>query len=150
MRTCTLIAFLMALLWPIAYAAADENVIFNHTSDQHNELDDLVHEHFGKQYTVVDIDDGERGYVKPQGTNGFGPTPPVYVNNHCIHGNVLVLYVITTGGLVSAPYAAKSSDPLLSDIAVRLMSESRFRPAQVEGKPVSSVAGTWLLFGCSA
>jgi hypothetical protein len=150
MRDHTFISFLaMLLCWSVVLAAPDKPVVFNHISGQRTEIDNLIHQHFGKLYEVVDVDDREHAYTPPKGTQGFGALPPpVYVDGRCIRGNVLVLFVITIEGLVTSPYVAKAGNPLLSKFAIERMSEKRFRTAQVDGKPVSSVASTRITFGC--
>lgn len=152
MRNHISISFVAALLsWSVTSRAADKPVVFNHVSHQRTAVDKLVHEHFGKLYEVVDVDDREHAYTPPKGTHGFGaPPPPVYVDGRCIRGNVLVLYVITIEGVVTSPYVAKSANPLLSKFAIARMSERRFQTAQVDGKSVSSVAATQITFSCSA
>ena len=58
------------------------------------------------------------------------------------------MYVITAEGLVVAPYVARSSDAALSPIAAETASRYRFRPAQIDGKPESTVAESRVTFSC--
>lgn len=143
--------FILALLcWVDGLFAADKAVIFNHISGQRTEFDNLAHAHFGKQYRVVDVDDREHTYVRPRSKHGFGRAPPVYIENKCVRGNVLVLYVIAIDGSVASPYVAKSINPLLSEIAVQSVSVRRFYPAQLNGKSVSTLAASQINFRCPA
>jgi len=146
----TSISFVAILLcWSVVSTAADKPRVFNHISGQRTEVDNLVHEYFGNLYDVVDIDDRQHAYVPPRGTHGFGAPPaPVFIGGRCIRGDVLVHYVITIEGLVSSPYVGKSSDPLLSNFAIERVSKRRFRAAQVDGKSVSSIAATRVVFSC--
>src|SRR5260221_2474682 len=127
MRQHTSASFLAILLsCSVASMAADKPVVFNHISGQRTKADNLIHEHFGTLYEVVDVDDREHVYTPPRGTRGFGALPPpVYVDGRCIRGNVLVVYVITIEGAVASPYAARSTNPLLSKFAIERMSERR-------------------------
>jgi hypothetical protein len=63
----------------VATTATDKRVIFNHVSGSHTASDNLVHDHYDKLYTVVDVQDQEHTYTFPKGTSGFGPIQPVYV-----------------------------------------------------------------------
>ena len=128
--------------------AAERSTVFNLTTSQRTELDDVVHEHFGKLYEVVDVNVRGRIFTNAKGISGFGPTKPVYVEDRCVRGNVLVLYVIAADGSVASAYAAKSTDRLLSDLAVQSMTERRFQPAQVDGRVVPIVAGSSFIFNC--
>jgi hypothetical protein len=151
MRRHALISFLAALCWTLTSRAADKPVVFNHIVHQRTEVDNLVHEHFDKLYDVVDIDDRQHAYVPPKGIHGFGvPPAPVYFEGRCIRGNVLVLYLITTDGLMASPYVAKSADPRLSELALERMRGRRFKTAQLDGKPISSVAATVIKYSCPA
>jgi hypothetical protein len=109
-----------------------------------------MHDHFGGLYAVVDVDDRKQSYVGPKGISGFGPTPPVYDEAQCVPGSVLVVYVITTEGLVTSLYAVRATNSLLSEIAAHKMSERRFQPAQLEGEPISTVAASRFTFKCPA
>ena len=144
------IALLVSLCGSVAWAAADKPVVFIHLSVPRTELDDLAYKYFDRLYNVVAVDDREHAYSFPKGTSGFGPTPAAYIGNRCVAGKVLTLYVITDMGLVTSAYAVKSTDPALAQIAIRLMSERRFQPAQLDGKPIAVIAASRFMFRCPA
>ncbi len=127
---------------------ADKPTVFNHTAGPLTDLDNLVHEHYGTTYNVVDVTDQDHVYVGPQGISGFGPPAAAYAHDHCISGRALVLYIIRVTGEVSAPYAVKLSDALLKTAAVQSVRRFRFRPAQLDGKPISTVAVSMFTFSC--
>ena len=132
----------------VSASAGDKPVVFNHVSGQRTEIDEAVHEHFDKVYAVVDFTDQDHTYTYPKASSGFGPPQPVYVDSRCLSGNVLVAYVITAAGTVTSAYALKSTDPTLAKIAAQRMEVRRFQPAQLDGKPVSTIAATRFAFPC--
>lgn len=132
------------------YLGAERPTIFNVTTGERTELDDLAHEYFGKLYEVVDVNVRERAFVNAKGTSGFGTTAPVYVEGRCVRRNMTVLYVITAEGSVDSTYAAKATDPRLSEAALRAMTQRRFRPTQVDGRVIPIIAATQFAFNCPA
>jgi hypothetical protein len=130
--------------------AADRAVVYLHVADRRTALDNLAHEHFDKMYEVLDFDDRQHSYVYPKGVSGFERIQPVYVEGRCLAGNVVVLYVITADGFVTAPFAAESTNPVLSAQAVRAMTERRFQPAEIDRKRVSTIAASRFTFPCPA
>jgi Gram-negative bacterial TonB protein C-terminal len=144
-------AFVIALVsYPSCGMGADEPTVFNHTAGPLTDLDKLAHEHYGKTYNVVDVTDQDHVYVGPKGVSGFGPPAAVYAHEHCISGRALVLYIVRNTGEISSPYAVKLSDALLKTAAVQAVSRFRFRPARLDGRPVSAVAVSMLTFTCPA
>lgn len=142
------ITFVALLCGSIASSAAEKPIIFNPFKGHLTESDSLVHEHFDALYEVRDVNVDEHTYRNPKGISGFGPTAPVYVEGRCVSGNVVVLFVITVEGLVSSAHAAKTTDPVLSKVAVQSMAERQFQPAQLDGKRVSTTAGSRFVFSC--
>jgi hypothetical protein len=151
LRICLLFDVVVSLTLVVASvsaSAADKPVVFNHVSGQRTEIDVAVHEHFDKIYRLVDFTDQGHTYTYPKPSNGFGPPQPVYVDTRCLSGSVLLVYVITAAGSITSAYALKSTDPALAKIAAQRMEERRFRPAQLDGKPVSTIAATRFAFPC--
>src|SRR2546423_7333009 len=104
-----LLRFLLVTIfcaWAHATCGADDNVVFNHVSGARTQFDDLVQEHFGKRYKVVDFTDKQHKWIYPKGASRFGPHPPVFLDNRCVSGYALVVYVITVDGRVVDAYAA--------------------------------------------
>ncbi len=146
-----LVLFVIAFVSNPSYCmGADKPTVFNHTAGPLTDLDKLVHEHYGKTYNVVDVTDQDHIYVGPKGVSGFGPPAAAYAHEHCISGRALVLYIVRNTGEVSSPYAVKLSDALLKTAAVQSVSRFRFRPARLDGKPISSVAVSMFTFTCPA
>ena len=151
LRVSLLFGPVVALTFAVASLAApvaDKPVVFNHISGQRTEMDEAVHEHFDKMYALVDFTDRDHAYAYPKPASGFGPTRPVYVDDRCLSGNVLVVYVITAEGTIASSYALKFTNPALAKVAVQRMGERRFQPAQLDGKPVSVIAASRFAFPC--
>ncbi len=127
---------------------AGKPTVFNHTAGPLTDLDKLVHQHYGTTYNVVDVTDDGHTYVGPTGVGGFGTPVSAYVHDHCISGRALVLYIVKSTGDVSSPYVVRLSDALLERAAVQSVNRFRFRPAQLDGKPVSAAAASMLTFTC--
>jgi len=142
------IALFALLCSSIASDAAERPTIVNLIKGHRTALDNLAHEQLDKLYEVKDVDVTDHAYRNPKGVSGFGPTAPVYVEGHCISGNVVVVYVITLEGSVASVHPVKTTDPVLSRVAVQSMTERRFQPAQLDGKPVSTTAASPFVFRC--
>jgi Gram-negative bacterial TonB protein C-terminal len=126
----------------------DRPAIYNHVAGSLTEIDSIIHQRFGLAYNVIDVT-SEAGFVPPKGIVGFGvPTPPAYVDSRCVAGHVIVLFAITVDGGVSDPYVAKSTDALLKKAAIQSAMGRKYRPAQLNGKSVPSIAGMQLEFAC--
>jgi hypothetical protein len=131
-------------------AAVDIPVVYNHVSGAPSPLDLEVHERLGKRYRVVDFTDREHSWAFPKGIAGFTPHPPVYVDNRCVAGSALVVYVIALDGSVVDAFSVKSTSDLLAQLGLKSMSEKRFTPGQLDGRSVASVAASNVQFRCPA
>ncbi|HKA40771.1 MAG TPA: hypothetical protein VKF40_02155 [Burkholderiales bacterium] len=139
---------LIGWCWALAAYGEDASVVFNHVSGAPTQMDEWVHQHFGKRYKVVDFTDKQHQWIHPRGVSGFGPHPPVFLDNRCVSGFALVVYVISVDGRVMDAHAARSTTEFLASQAVRSMSERRFIPGHLDGKPVCSIAATNIQFRC--
>jgi hypothetical protein len=128
--------------------ANTSSVVYNHIGAQRTLIDGLVHEHFEKFRRVVDVRDVDHTYVNPKPVGQRAGNPPVYIQQHCIRGSALVLYIIETNGSVSSPFVARSSDPALAIEALARVSSKRFMPAELDGETVATVAITPYQFTC--
>lgn len=127
-------------------AAAQGTTVFNYVGGKRSQLDDFAHEHFGRAYRIVDIEDRER-FVFPKGP-AVEPPKPVLVRGRCVPGIVTVLFIITASGSVAAPHVAKTENAILSAPALERMKARRFEPAKVDGKPAAMIAVTNIQFAC--
>jgi hypothetical protein len=148
MRSRLFLTALPLALCSLLCTATETTVIFNHVSGTRTQLDELVHEHFGKRYRVVDFTEREHTWVYPKGTWKPVPSPSFYVQNRCVSGSVLLLYIISADGAVVEPYVVRSTNPLLVEAASLRMTERKFRRGQLDGRFVSSVAATNVRFTC--
>jgi hypothetical protein len=148
MRTNVVLLVIALLSYHGPSMGADKPTVFNHTAGPLTDLDRLIHEHYGTTYNVVDVTDQGHTYIGPQGVSGFGPPAPVYAHDHCISGRALVLYIVKNNGKVSSPYVVKLSDALLTAAAINSANHFQFRPAQLDGRPISSVAASMFTFTC--
>jgi hypothetical protein len=149
MRLGCLIVFALMAAAPLL-AAETKPIAYNARSGPATDLDRLVHENLGMQYTIVDVDRERTKWVGPRGVSGFGPTAPVYRDDKCVPGTSLVIYVISADGRPMDTFPARTTDSFLDAIAVHLMSERRFVAAQMDGHAVACVAATRFNFRCPA
>lgn len=131
----------------VASCSPGKTVVFNHIAGPPTADDELIHRHFGRSFDVTDVP-AERNYAEPRGIRGFGPMAPVYNDGQCVSGGVLVFYVITANGSVSAPYVVKTTNGVLSAAAVKTVSKWEFDPARLDNYSVSTIAGSYLRFVC--
>ena len=127
-------------------ALAQKATLYNYVAGERSRIDDLVREHFGKTYRVVDVEDRAR-LVFPKGPQAINPTP-VYVRGRCLEGSVTVIFIIDAQGAVVAPHVATTDNAILSQPALARLKEQRFEPAKVDGKPAAMAAVTSILFKC--
>jgi hypothetical protein len=128
--------------------AADKPVVFNHVSGQPSESDRLLHEHFDKLFTIIDIRDQEHTYTLPKGISGFGLPPPVYVGGHCLKGHTRGFFVIMADGVVTSPYFTEVSTESLANLAIQRVEKWRYQPATLDGRPIPTVVETYVGFYC--
>ena len=143
------LAWLLLPLLGLA-VAAEKPVLFNRISGAPTDLDTLVHQYYGKVYTVVDVKDGERAFVYPTPERDFGPTPAAYVDGKCLSGRVMLFYVIASDGSVASPHAAGFTSPHLLRLSVERVGKWRFKPAKLDGKTVATVAASRFSYRCPA
>lgn len=148
MRRYTLLLMVCAVC--ASALAGDKLVAVNFFSRSLTDTDRAIVKHFETLYTVTNIDttDHHHSYKLPRGIRGFGPTAPAYVEQRCVSGTVALSYVITVDGAVASLFVLKSTDSLLDDVAKRRMSRRSFRPAELDGRTVASIAATQFTFQC--
>ena len=144
-HACCLAAFAFSLA-----NAAEKEIVYNATSGgARSPLEIQVHEDFGKQYKIEDVIVKERMWVFPHGINP-SPTPPVYRDGVCVPGEALVAFIIWPTGSVSDARLMRSTNGFLGSLAVELAKKKEFRPGQLDGQPVASLAVTNFRFPCPA
>jgi hypothetical protein len=127
---------------------ATSGVVYNHIGAERTPLDDLVHEHFDKLRLVADVSGGDRNYVEPMPLgpgSGSGSTP---VQEPCVEGTILIIYIIERDGSVALPFVAKSTDAALSIPAIARVDNRQFVPAKLDGQAVASTAVSRYRFTC--
>lgn len=126
----------------VAALSTTGGAVYNHIGAQRTSFDDLAHEHFEKSRQIIDISDRDHSYVYPKPVGPQNNTGPVYVQEHCVQGSVLVLYIIESDGSVTSPFVARSSNPALSMAVLARAANMRFIPAKLDGRTVATVAAT--------
>ena len=140
------VALAVALALLAGPALAQKATVYNYVAGERSRIDELVREHFGKSYRVVDVEDRAR-LVFPKGPQSINPKP-VYVRGRCLEGSVTVIFIIDAQGAVVSPHVAKTDNAILSQPALIKMKEQRFEPAKVDGKAAAMAAVTNLQFKC--
>ena len=143
-----LLALVALVFWLTGSSADEKATVFNNVSGGRSEVDEAVHERFGKSYRVVDFTNREHAWIYPKGVSGFGPHPAVYLEGRCVSGFALVAYVISIDGRVTDTFVVKSTDSFLGSLAIRSMSERRFEAGKLDGRTVPSIAATRVNFRC--
>jgi hypothetical protein len=126
----------------------DRPVLFNHVSEQGPDGSNLVHEHFGKRYRIIDVDDRKHRYTPPKYLTGLERSQPVYGQNDCLPESAWVLFVVTTEGVVTLPRVIQTSATLPSKLAIEKVQKMRFQPATLDGKSVPAVADFQFAINC--
>jgi hypothetical protein len=137
------LSFLVASVLP-----ATSEVVYNHVGAERTPLDNLVHEHFDKLRPVVDVSGGDRSYVEPiplGPRSGSGKAP---MQDPCVEGTILIIYIIERDGSVALPFVAKSTDPALSIPAIARIDNLQFVPAKLDGQAIASAAVSRYRFTC--
>jgi hypothetical protein len=141
---------LVVVFFGACVLAGDKLVVVNFLSTPPTDIDRAIVAHFEKLYSLLNVDatDHQHSYTLPKGIRGFGPTAPAYIEGHCIAGTVSLSYVITVEGAGTSLFVLKSTDPLLDDGAKQRMSRRVFRAAELDARPVASIAATQFAFQC--
>jgi TonB family protein len=72
----------------------------------------------------------------PKVLRGDAPTYPSAKRFACVHGPIVVQTIVNEDGRLEYPYLLSSVDPILGLAALDAVRDWRFKPAQVDGKPV--------------
>jgi len=147
MPKLSLISLVLSSLVASVLPATSE-VVYNHIGAERTPLDDLAHEHFDKLRPLVDVSGGDRSYVEPiplGPRSGSGSAP---VQEPCVEGTILIIYIIERDGSVALPFVAKSTDPALSIPAIARVDSLQFVPAKLDGQAVASAAVSRYRFTC--
>ena len=139
------LAILLAAIPFVASAVND--VVYNHVAAKRTPLDNTVREQFGRRYNVVEFTDTDHSWIYPRPI-ASPQASPVYLDNRCIAGHALVVYIISVDGSVSDGFAAQTTNSFLGAVAVELAKQKRFVPGQLDGRVVSSVAASRFRFPC--
>jgi TonB family protein len=138
---------LLLLLLANPCRAQDKPIAYNNMEgDGGVALDRQIKDAFGAKYAVVDTRQSE-GYAEPEPVAGHMPKSPATASGQLLGGYVLVVYIVSAQGLVTDPVVVRSSDPRLTEVALRAMAQWRFRPGTLKGSAVATTAAQEFSFG---
>ena len=109
-------------------------------------VDQLIREHYGRKYDVVEIGN-DRNYVGPKLTKERFPNPVYDDANVEVAGAVHVCFVLTADGRLVDPLILRSASPLLEGPVLEVLKEFRATPARFAGAPVAVVEVLKFTFG---
>jgi len=134
----------------VACTPGDKPVLFNHVLEQGPNGGNLVHEHFAKQYRIVDVDDRKQRFTPPKYLAGLDRPQQLNGQDHCLSESAWILFVVTTQGAVTSVQIVETSPTLPSKRAIERAEKMRFQPATLDGNPVPAVADFHLVIDCPA
>ncbi len=127
--------------------AQDKPLVYNDMEgDGGVAIDRLIKDAYQARYTIVDTT-AAAGYTEPVPVAGEMPKSPATESGQLLGGYVLVVYLVSDQGLVAEPVVLRSSDPRLSDAALRAMAQWRFKPGKLKGVPIATTAAQEFNFG---
>jgi hypothetical protein len=118
--------------------------VFNRISPESVDIDAAAKKAYGCRYVFADV---FGGLEKAQPIAGGLPEAPSGPDGLLLSGKVLIAYIISVDGLAADPVVIESTDPRLTDVALRAMQSWRFKPASFNGRVVATLAAQDFPFG---
>lgn len=116
-----------------------KEVIYNHIIGEKSELDRQIEGIYGVRYRIVDVLDSP-DFQKAKPTVGNLPNEARDENGELLPGYVLVSYIVSEKGEVIEPHVLKSTEERANSTALNAVKPWRFKPAQLNGKPIATLA----------
>lgn len=142
----------LSVLWVCGCAqvcAADARpVVFQHVLGPRTVRDDQVRAHFAPRYTVISVDERKHAYRGPRPVAAAERAPSASTAGSCLTGSALIFYVVSADGTVTSPFAAEFTEAAVAQAAMQRVGQKRYEPAQIDGKPVATVAVAQVVLGC--
>ena len=108
------------------------------------EIDAAAKQAYGCRYLFADV---FGGLEKAQPIAGGLPKSPSGPDGLSVSGKVSIAYIITVDGLAADPVVIESTDPRLTEVALKAMQSWRFKPASFNGRTVATLAAQEFPFG---
>jgi hypothetical protein len=121
-------------------------VIYNYISPEADPIDQMIRDHYGPKYEIVEIR-REPTYFSARLTRTRFPNPVFDAANMEVSGSVRVCVIITADGRLVDPFIIGSAKPLLVGPVLEVLKEFRARPARLHGIPVAAVDAFKFRFG---
>jgi len=113
--------------------------VFNRITKQSREIDAALMAGYGCKYIFANVADTP-ALTRPSPTQGSLLSKLLDENGNRIVGRVMIGYIVSIDGLVVDPIVIESTDPRLTEAALKSMKAWRFAPAAFNGKSVATLA----------
>ena len=123
-----------------AQVPADKPVVYNHITYAGAAMDQLVHQTYDAEFSIIDFSDADGAYAPPHLKTGSLPRVPFDERGAPVEGQVVVFYIVTSEGRAIKPVVVRSTDERLNQRVIEAMTDWAFDPAQVRGKFASTTA----------
>ncbi len=133
----------------LAQAPPDKPVVYNHIAGAATDMDQLAHETYETEFTVVDVLDQGGAYSPPGLKYNPPPKAPAGISGAPITGKVLVFFIITAEGQVVKPVIISSSDRRLNREVLQTLAQWTFEPAKLNGRNVAAIGGENFAIGAT-
>jgi hypothetical protein len=120
--------------------------VFNRITSETMHIDRAAKKAYGCRYIFADV---FGGLERAQPIAGGLPKAPTGPDGRSVLGKVSIAYIITTSGLAADPVVLESTDPFLTEAALKSMQAWRFKPASFNGRTVATLAAQDFPFGAS-
>ena len=135
---------------PISGKESTESIlartVFNRITPESMEIDAAAKKAYGCRYIFADV---FGGLEKAKPIAGGLPKAPNGSDGQSMSGKVSIAYIITVDGLAADPIVIESTDPQLTEVALKAMQSWRFQPASFNGRTVATLAAQDFPFGSS-
>jgi hypothetical protein len=121
-------------------------VIYNYISQEADPIDQMVRDHYGRKYEIVEIR-REPTYFSARLTRTSFPNPVYDNTNTEVSGSVRVCVIITTDGRLVDPFIVGPANPLLVRPVLEVLKGFRAVPGRLHGAPVTVVDALKFRFG---
>jgi hypothetical protein len=151
-RVLVLISFLAAAFFAHAQSSRDKEkqLVYDDVTEGSYAIDRDAKKAYAGKFQFIDIK--QKDGFSPGGVKGFPPPlrDPRSMRDSAIRGKVVYVFIVTPDGRVIEPRILHSTDERISNYIIERVSNQRYFPSRLRGKPVYAVYGAELVFGGEA
>src|SRR6266404_3171593 len=134
-----LVAFTTLLHTAVAQKSAatkTKPTVYNHIIRENDPADKAAEAAYSAEFNIIEVRDS-KAYTAATSTTRVVPRPLRTQSGQPIHGDAVVLFIVTPDGRVIEPFILKSTDKHLNMVVLNAIGQWHFAPARLNGSAVS-------------